>query len=137
MSDAYLEQVIKPGQTVNALFAFLGVRVESLTPQQVVLRLDYRPELLQGARVVAGGVMATLADEAMAHVVLANLESGKKTATVEMGVRYFRPVLEGGLTATASLVNRGRRIISTQAVVTDDKGRAVARAEASFFVIGE
>ena len=62
----------------------------------MVLRLACKPEFVQGAGAVAGGVVAALADEAMAHVVLANLAEGQKTATIEMTVRYFRPVLTGG-----------------------------------------
>jgi uncharacterized protein (TIGR00369 family) len=135
MPSRYLDAVRKPGQTVNPLFTFLGVDFREVGPQRVVLALPFRPEFVQGAGAVAGGIMAALADEAMAHVVLANLSKGQKTATIEMTVRYFRPVLEGGLTAVAELVNKGRRIISAETVVIDSKDRKVAKAGGSFFVL--
>jgi uncharacterized protein (TIGR00369 family) len=84
---------------------------------------------------VAGGILAALADEAMAHVALANLEEGSRTATVEMSVRYFRPVVSGDLTAEAVLVNKGRRLLSIQAMVYDSENRLAAKAEGSFYVI--
>ena len=135
MPANYLEEVLKPGQAVNPLFAFLGVGTVEIGPERVVLELPFRPEFIQGAGAVAGGVVAALADEAMAHVVLANLAQGQKTATIEMTVRYFRPVLKSSLTAVAVLVNKGRRIISAEALVTDGENRQVAKAGGSFFVI--
>jgi uncharacterized protein (TIGR00369 family) len=135
MSSRYLDAIQKSGQTVNPLFTFLGVEFKEVGPERVVLALPFKPEFIQGAGAVAGGVVAALADEAMAHVVLANLGEGQKTATIEMTVRYFRPVLKDGITAVAQLVNKGRRIISAEAVVTDSKNRQVAKAGGSFFVL--
>ncbi|WP_243367525.1 PaaI family thioesterase [Fundidesulfovibrio soli] len=135
MSSSYLDEVLKPDQRVNALFNLLGVRPVRLGADGAELELPFKPDLLQGAGVLAGGVMAALADEAMAHVVLANLEPGLQTATIEMSVRYFRPVLRSGLRAAASLVNKGKKIISAEATVTDDQGRLVCKASASFFVV--
>jgi uncharacterized protein (TIGR00369 family) len=135
MPGAYLEDVLKPGQTVNPLFSFLGVKVQAVSPEEAVLRLDFREEFKQGGGMVAGGILATLADEAMAHVVLANLGDGRRTATTEMNVRYFRPVQGSGLTARARVVHLGRSLISTEALVLDDRGRMVAKAGGSFFVI--
>lgn len=135
MPQSYLSDVRKPGQTVNPLFGFLGVVILEIGSEQTVLRLPFRQEFVQGAGVVAGGIVAALADEAMAHVVLANLPKGCQTATIEMSVRYFRPVLESGLTATARLVNAGRRILSVEAMLHDDRQRQVAKAGGSFFII--
>lgn len=135
MVSRYLDAVREPGQTVNPLFSFLGVALKQVGPDKAVLELPFRPEFIQGAGAVAGGVMAALADEAMAHVVMANLEDGQRTATIEMAVRYFRPALKDGLTAVAVLVNKGRRIISAEVVVTDARNRQVAKASGSFFVL--
>ena len=135
MPANYLEAVQQPGQTANPLFASLGMTVSLMKPDRVVLELPFKPEFLQGAGAVAGGIVAALADEAMAHVVLANLEQGQKTATIEMTVRYFRPVLKSALTATAEIVNKGRRIISAEVLVVDAEGRQVAKAGGSFFVL--
>ena len=53
----YLNKVRKPNQTVNPLFAFLGVEVESISAGKAVIRLPLRKEFLQGAGVVAGGIL--------------------------------------------------------------------------------
>lgn len=135
MPSRYLEALLQPGQRVNALFSFLGVDPSHVDADRAVLDLPFRPEFLQGAGVVAGGIMATLADEAMAHVVLANLGEGQRTATIEMSVRYFRPVSGGALRAEATVISRGRRVIGVEAAVTDSQGRLAAKASASFFIL--
>jgi uncharacterized protein (TIGR00369 family) len=146
VTSRYLEAVRQPGQTVNPLFAFLGVNLVEVGPDRAVLELPLRPEFIQGAGVVAGGVIAALADEAMAHVVLANLGPSRGAATIEMNVRYFRPVrlvspvgpaLSEGLKAVATLANLGRRIVSAEAAVSGPDGRVVAKASGSFFILEE
>lgn len=131
---SYLEEVCKQGQVVNNLFNTLGVRVECAGQQQCVLRLPVTPLLLQGAKKVAGGVLATLADEAMAHCVIANLEPGQTTATIEMNIRYLRGAADGELIACGRLVRRGRTIISAEAEVKNADGTLLAVAGASFWV---
>jgi len=133
--ERYFEAIRKPGQTVNALFAFLDLSLTLASPERVELKLPFRPELTQGAKVVAGGILATLADEAMAHVVIANLAPNQTTATTEMAVRYFRAVPHGEMTAVATLVHKGRRIMSAEVVITDEKGRMAVKASGSFYVL--
>jgi uncharacterized protein (TIGR00369 family) len=135
MPQIYLKKVQEPGQTVNPLFAFLGIGFETLTREQVVLRLPFRHDFIQGAGVIAGGLMAALADEAMAHVVLANVSAGQNTATVEMNMRFLKAAARGDMLAAATLVKRGRRIITVQADVTDAGGQVLAQAGASFMVL--
>lgn len=135
MSQAYLTSVMAAGQGVNPLFRFLGVNVVKIEPDETILHLPFRQDFIQGGGVVAGGVIATLADETMAHLVLANLRNGQKTATIEMNVRFLRPVFSGDIRAVATVVHRGGSVISTQAVIYDKKERLVAKAGASFFII--
>ena len=131
----YLQKVKQHDQKVNPLFNFLGVIVDKITDNEVILRLPLRPEFIQGAGVIAGGILATMADEAMAHLVLANLDEGESTATIEMNMRYLRPVKEGEITATAVMVKAGRMILNVEALVTDEKGAPISKAGASFIII--
>ena len=107
----YLKKVQLPGQSVNPLFAFLGVIIEQISRERVVMRLPFRPDFIQGGGLIAGGIIATLADEAMAHAALANLNPGETTATIEMNIRYLKGCASGDITATASLIKKGRRVV--------------------------
>ena len=131
----YLNEVRKSNQTVNPLFQYLGIIVEHISPENAVLRLPIKHEFFQGAGVVDGGILATIADEAMAHAVLANLDEGQSTATIEMNIRYLRPMKEGEICANARIIKKGRRIITVAAEVFDGKNSLLAYAGASFIVI--
>ncbi len=130
----YLIKLREPNQTVNPLFQYLGVIVQTISPERAILRLPLRHEFTQGAGVVAGGVIATLADESMAHVVVANLDDGQSTATVEMNVRFLRSIIEGEISAEAKVVKKGRQIITVSAEVRDQKKSLLADAGASFII---
>jgi uncharacterized protein (TIGR00369 family) len=131
----YLKKVQQPGQNVNPLFAYMGVVVEKLSPESVVLRLPFRPDFIQGGGMIAGGIIATLADEAMAHAALINLNPGETTATIEMNIRYLKGCASGEITATASLIKKGRRVITLQAEIINENNQSVALAGASFMVL--
>ncbi|MBQ4132446.1 MAG: PaaI family thioesterase [Desulfovibrionaceae bacterium] len=130
----YLKEVCKEDQTVNNLFNTLGVKVVSVSSEECMLRLPVTPAVLQGAKKVAGGVMAALADEAMAHCVIANLKAGEVTATIEMNIRYLRGIAEGELFAAGRIIRRGRTIITTEAEIKNGEGVLLATAGASFWV---
>jgi uncharacterized protein (TIGR00369 family) len=128
----YLKHVRRPGQTVNRLFTHLGIEVLRIDRDAAVLTLTIGPELLQGAGLAAGGVLATLLDEAMAHAVLAGNEPCRKTTTVDMQVSYLRAVTEGArLTSEARVVKRGSRVVFAEAVVRAVNGDDPAPYEAA------
>ncbi len=131
----YLKKVREVDQTVNPLFNFLGVIVDHISPNQSILRLPLTHNFLQGAGVIAGGILATLADEAMAHVVLANLNERQTTATIEMNIRYLRTIQDGEITAIAKIVKKGQQIITATTEIRDNKNILLADAGASFIVI--
>ncbi len=137
MTAAYLAAVTAPDQQVNPLFRHLGIAVERLDKELCVLRCRSRPHLMQGAGVLAGGILATLADEAMAHVVLAALGPEQRTATVELSMRYLRPVqAEEDLQALGRILKLGRSIVAAEAEVRDARDRLLGKAAASFIVLG-
>ncbi len=133
---SYLEALQEPGQTVNPLFNALGIQVEHVGDGEAALALAPNRDLVQGAGVIAGGVLATMADEAMAHAVIGGLDEGQITATVECSVRFLAPARPGtGIAARAVVVRRGRTIVFAEANVTDADGRLLARASGSFLVM--
>lgn len=135
MPQKYLEQVRLPDQTVNPLFAFLGMEVVELTPDCAVLCLTVKPELIQGAGKAAGGILAALLDETMAHAVLGGNAPGQQATTVDMNVSYYRPAnRDDVLTCKAHVVKRGSRIVFSEATVRCEM-HDVAHATASFMLL--
>jgi uncharacterized protein (TIGR00369 family) len=135
MPQLYFKKLQEEGQTVNPLFKFLGLSIELISKEKVIMRLPFRHDFIQGAGMIAGGMMAALADESMAHVVLANLNVGENTATIEMNIRYLKATAKGEIIAEAVLIKKGKRVVTVQADILDDKHQLLAQAGASFMVI--
>lgn len=85
--------------------------------------------------VAHGGVCFTLMDTAMGGAVMTTLEEGFGCATIEMQTRFHRGARSGTLTATAEVMNAGRKIVHVQATTTDEDDQLIASATASFAVI--
>ena len=82
---------------------------------------------------VHGGILATFADVVSAYAATATHGTGTGTlVTTELHIRYFRQPWSGPLTAEATVVHRGRQLLSTECVITDAHDRTLARSTATF-----
>lgn len=68
-------------------------------------------------RVVHGAVIFALADVGMGSAVQPLLAEGEICATVEIKINYFKPVREGELICTTTLINRGKTLANLDSVV--------------------
>ncbi len=140
MPQEYLRAVMERDQRVNLLFRHLDARVESAGEGRARVCLPVSERLSQGGGMVAGGILATMADEAMAHAVLSLLHRGQHTATAEMNIRFLRasdPKRGGEITAEARVVKAGRSLIFAEAQVGNGEGKLLATAGGTFWVGGE
>jgi acyl-CoA thioesterase len=91
--------------------------------------------------VLHGGVIASLIDTGIAHAVLlldgvkAVLEAGGAVVSLDLRVKYFRPVSEGALTCESTVVRAGRTVLHVESVVTNEAGKEVARGDATYMVV--
>ncbi|MDR2489442.1 MAG: PaaI family thioesterase [Desulfovibrio sp.] len=137
MPQNYLEAVRQFDQKVNPLFAFLRVRLTFAEQGKASIVMPIGPHLRQGGGQVAGGLLATLADECMAHAVLSLFASHQPIATAEMNIRYLRaadPDKEGDIIAEADVVKKGRKLVVASASVRDSSDRLLATAGGTFYV---
>ena len=138
MPSKYLEEVAKREQTVNSLFNFIGAKLDFARDGEAGISMPVTRNLLQGGQMVAGGILATLADEAMAHAVLSCLPEGQTTVTAEMNIRYLRgasPDDAGELTARAKVIKKGKALFVAEASVIDGRDKLLATAGATFYVV--
>lgn len=88
------------------------------------------------AGVIQGGVLAALADTAMATatVTWARAQALRVvTANAELKVSFLRPATTGGtLTCTGRVISGGKRVVFVEAEVADDAGRLVAKASSTY-----
>jgi len=93
----------------------------------VIMSAQWQPEFCGLGGVLHGGYLMALADGAGATLAFVNLPAGASTTTVESKTNFFRPVTEGSVLATATMVHKGRTTIVVQTDITNDQGALVSR----------
>ena len=118
------------------LRTFLDFTIDDGIDGEAVAALNVSDRHLNPNGVVHGGVVFTLVDTAMGRATMSVLEEGRICASIEVAVRYLRPITGGRLVATASVLRAGRRIVHLEGRVTvDGDDRPVAVVQASFAVL--
>jgi len=114
----------------------LGITCEHYEPDEVRARLAWAPELCTSGGVLHGGAIMTLADSAGGACAYLNLPDGAQgTTTVESKTSFLRAARSGHVEATARPLHKGRTLIVVETVVTDDRGRLIAKTTQSQLVL--
>lgn len=113
--------------------AGLGIEPIEAAAGRVRLALEASEDQRNLLGTVHGGVVASLADTAMGLAVRTAIEPGRPHATIEMSVRYLRPVAPGRIEAVGTVIRAGSQIAFAEAEIVAD-GAAVARASGTYAV---
>jgi uncharacterized protein (TIGR00369 family) len=110
------------------IFRLLGARLIAIESgrARVELATDERHANPMGT--LHGGVLCDIADAAMGMAYAATLEDGESFTTLELKINFLRPVWKATLTAEGVVVHRGRTVGLTECVITDEKGKLIAKA---------
>jgi uncharacterized protein (TIGR00369 family) len=90
-----------------------------------------RPEFLNPAGFVQGGMLAAMLDDAMGPGVLLATDGRFYTATIGLNVSYLAPARVGRLVAEARVIQLGKTVGFMDASLSDSDGTVVARATSS------
>ena len=122
-------------------FRLIGLEILDVEPGQSSAQVHWRPDLRQPAGLLHGGVVASLIDTGTAYALLLcdelreTFQAGGSLVTIDLRVKYLRPVSGGSITCTSQVSRMGRQIIHVDAVVTDDSTREVARGDAIYTTV--
>lgn len=122
-----------PPPPIMATLGFTDLRPE---PGRVVVEMpaaEFHYNPLGG---VHGGVISTLLDTAAACAVHTTLAVGEVYTSVDLTVKFLRPVTvaSGLLTCEGTVIQRGRRTALAQARLSDEAGRLVAHATSTCMI---
>ena len=118
------------------LCATLGIRAISLTPEEVILALDWAPELCTSGAVMHGGVLMALADSAGAACAFLNLPAGAEgTTTIESKTNFLRAVRSGTAEAVARPLHVGSGTVVVETEIANDH-HLVAKVTQTQVVLG-
>ena len=126
MSDAQkqAERVVSGMMARDAFSQWLGIEVLTVKPDESVVRMTVRPEMVNGFGVAHGGISYSLADSALAFAANTN---GNITVAIDNGITYPAAVNVGDvITATCTKDSTTRRLGFYRVTITNQKGVMVA-----------
>jgi uncharacterized protein (TIGR00369 family) len=82
-----------------------------------------------------GGILGDLTDAAMGMAMASTLEDDESFTTIDLTLKFLKPVWESRLRATARMVKRTRQLGLLECEVTDEKGSLVAHAYSTCMVL--
>jgi uncharacterized protein (TIGR00369 family) len=131
-NDAIVRDVI----VGSPLARLLGLVVDAVADDHVRLRLPYREAVTTVGDTVHGGAIAALIDTAATAAAWAgaDLAVQQRGTTIGLSVNYLAAGRAQDLTATARVLQRGRRICVLDVEVTAADATAVARALVTYKV---
>jgi acyl-CoA thioesterase len=112
--------------------ALLGIIIEEAQEGKACLTMPFTEKLAQGAGMMHGGAIVTLADTAVAMAIKSRVPEGGRFGTISLQTEFLKPVLQGVLTARASVVFEKDRSIAASADVFNDENQVVMTFSARF-----
>jgi acyl-CoA thioesterase len=135
MTDPEHDTPDAPGEF--PLRRFLGMELSGDEPGVGYAHVDIGPDHLNPNGVVHGAVLFALVDTAMGKSTMSVIdEPGRYCASIEVSLRFIRPAVGGRITATATVVKRGRSVVHLDSRVVEGDGRLVATAAGTFAILG-
>jgi uncharacterized protein (TIGR00369 family) len=112
---------------------WLEPSLEEISLDTAVIRLPYREQITNGSGTVHGGVLATLADTAVAFALSTNFNGKMGFATADLTIHFLHRA-RGDVWARARILKKGQRVNVGEVSMIDASGREAARALATFLL---
>ena len=140
--EAKLRQVFEESVPFNRV---IGLKVESIDPDDAKLRFDMKPELIGNPRrqILHGGVISAVLDVAAGFAIhLAAAKNHGEAAeghfpsigTIDLRVDYLRPGRGNFFIATGRVVRLGNRVAVAHMDLVNDTGELIATGGAAYMV---
>jgi len=126
-----VEAVLREKLANNPFVRFMGVEVPELGEGFARFTLEIRPDFHNSQGFLQGGVIAALADEAVAYALFSLVPEGEMISTVEMKINFLAPAQLGVLEAQALIRKRGRTLSLGEVEVTQGT-RLVAKGMCTY-----
>ncbi len=114
----------------------LGIEVTKVHRDGITISLNLREEFRNIAKVLHGGVTATMADAAVGMALVRHFAGTMRMSTVELKVNYFRPIWGKHVTARAKLLRVGKQICVGSVDIHDDEGKHAGVALVTYIMLG-
>ena len=96
------------------------------------LKMPFFIDLAQGAGLMHGGALVSLADTAVVMAIKSIVSPQTHFATISLETKFLYPVKKGIVTAMAKVTSREENILKGQAIVYNEEQRAVIEFSSAF-----
>ena len=110
----------------------LSMEIVEAASGRALLRMPFLINYAQGAGLMHGGALVSLADTAVVMAIKSLIAPESHFATIEMDAKFLLPVKQGVVTAKATVTRGEGRLFNGDATVYDEEGRAVMTFRSTF-----
>jgi uncharacterized protein (TIGR00369 family) len=137
-TTTHLEQmrgVIRGDVEPPPVAKLVGFEFVSVDLGQSVFALNAGPQHANPMGTLHGGIVCDLADAAMGTAMASTLEDDETFTTLDLTVKFLKPVWRAKLRASARIVKRTRSLGLLECDVVDEGGSLVARVYSTCMVL--
>ena len=110
----------------------LNMTIVKAEQGQAILTMPFLKDYAQGAGLMHGGALVSLADTAMVMAIKSIVKPRTHFVTTSMQSQFLRPVQKGIVTARARIIDHKGDTVNGRATVTDEKDRPVLDFRSTF-----
>ncbi|HUF16592.1 MAG TPA: PaaI family thioesterase [Thermoanaerobaculia bacterium] len=115
----------------HAALQRLAFELEDLSMDRCVMSLRFSADIDSGAGNIHGGILASLADTAIACALSTSFDGKMGFATSNLNIHYLRRA-RSNVTASAVIIKKGSKVCVGQADIRDVDQKLVATVTADF-----
>lgn len=114
--------------------ARLGIRVESVEPERVRVRVPYKDENSNPGRALHGGVAASTIDITGALAARASFggKAGLEAGTLDLSVSYLAAAIGEDIIADGEVLRRGKELVYCDVAIRNEAGKKIARGMVTY-----
>lgn len=124
------------GQFFAPWIQAMGLRVEALLPDGVVLRLPFSDELARHGGMACGQALMAAADTAAAIALMRHFGEFRPCTTVQLNTSFLRPLVSQDALVEARVLRAGKSLAFIEADLRGAvDGKSVARASTTYALL--
>ena len=112
----------------------LHMEIVEASDGRATLTMPFLVDLAQGAGLLHGGALVSLADTAVVMAIKSLAPVQTHFATISLEAKFLYPVKQGVVTAKAKIIQQEGRILQGQATVYNEEERPVLQFSSTFKV---
>ena len=130
-----LQRLVRDKTLSPPIAKLIGFDAVDMAMGRSVFEMDASAKHHNPMGTLHGGVVCDFSDAAMGTAMATTLEDDETFTTLDLTVKFFKPIWNARLRATAHVVKRTRTLGLIECEVEDDKGSLVAKVFSTCMVL--